>query len=383
VMKDSPTVYGARGPYLIFVSLDPSKAAKDPKADPKVKKTPGLADMPADEVAKGDAIVKKNLDLMEKFYDGWIENMGPIFGMTRYGPDNSDDRTLFKMNVFTKEQDYQIYNAKMGTGLGGFARAFYSPMEPRFIVTYDGGADEDAATTTHVQCHEATHQLVHFYTWDLSRQALKRDVTWLDCYVRPTWSTEGFAEFFSSYEMKDGKFAWMQPLESRLKDVWLLSDIIQSKKWLPWELKEFLSFRVSNQMQEAAAVRANKTPQERGLAESIMGNLYYAKAWSLVYFMWYADENGKPKYRDRYIEYLKREFHLVYAVDPAKKAAGEQSLPVGVNDFRKIMKIDNDPALAAFEKEWQAFEAKLVAAHKNPKWEAERANARKALHLDK
>jgi len=46
--------------------------------------------------------------------------------------------------------------------------------------------------------HEATHQLVHFYTWDLTRKELHREPQWLDCHVRPTWSNEGFAEFFSS-----------------------------------------------------------------------------------------------------------------------------------------------------------------------------------------
>ncbi len=369
VMKDSPAIHAARGPYLIFVSLDPSKGPK-------------LADVSHEEIERGTRILTKNLDLMSKFYDGWMETLGPYFGFTRYGPENSDDRTMLKMNVFTKSEDYAAYNDKVDPSLNGSARAYYSPMEPRFITTYDGGADqEDEFTTNQVQCHEATHQLVHFYTWDLSRTALKRDVSWLDCDMRPAWSEEGFAEFFSSHAVKDGKYLWMQPLDERLAHIYLLDEIVREKKWAPWEMKEFLAARDGQQLQELGRLRASRTPADRGIAESVMVNLFYAKAWSLVHFLWYAEEGGKPKHRDRYVEYLKREFHLEYKLDKVKHA--EMPVPVGANDFRRIFGLTKDPDLAAFEKEWQAYVTKLVAAHKTPKWDEERARARKALGIDK
>ncbi len=394
VMKDSPAVHGARGPYLVFVSLDSMDAAAKAaakaaeKADPdgrRTKRRPPreMKDVPPAEVERATKILNKNLDLMEKFYDGWMAELGPVFGLTRYDASNSDESTLFKMNVFCDAEEYELYSAKSGSGMGGFARAYYSPQEPRFITTYDGGAEHESSfETDQTQCHEATHQLVHFYTWDLSRKALNRDVKWLDCYVRPTWSNEGFAEFFSSFAMKDGKYVWMQPLDSRMSELWILGEIVADKKWRPWELKEFLSIRTAGQLEELSGQRSmTQGALEHAVAGNVMANLFYAKAWSFVYFMWYAEEGGKPKYRDRFVEYLKREFHLVYKFDTIKQA--ELTLNVGVPDFRKIMGIEKDDKLAAFEKEWLAYETKFVASHKSPKWDAERAMIRKNLKIDK
>jgi hypothetical protein len=368
VMKDSPALHGARGPYVVFVSLNSAKGGK-------------LADVAADEIARGAKILEKNLALFEQYYDGWMTTLGPVFGFTRYGADNCDDRTLFKVNVFSNAAEYRLYNDKTGSGMGGFARAYYSPQEPRFITTYDGGENEDAAATDQTQCHEATHQLVHFYTWDLSRKALKREVSWDDCEVRPMWCEEGFAEFFSSFAVKDGRYAWMQPLDERMCHLWLLGEIAAAKSWRPWELKEFLSMRDAGQMDEASQLRAGLKSEDRGLASSVMGNLYYAKAWSLVYFLWYAEENGKPRYRDRFTEYLKFQFLLRYRFDKVEKK--EVTVPVGSNDFRRIIGVEKDDQLAAIEKEWQAYERKLVEAHRKPAWAEQRAKARKALKLDK
>src|SRR4029453_2333819 len=100
--------------------------------------------------------------------------------------------------------------------------------------------NENAFATDQVQCHEATHQIVHFYTWDLTSKDLGREPDWQDCDPRPAWSEEGFAEFFSSFRVEDGKYLWMQPLDQRMCEIWLLGEIVAAKKWRPWELKEFL-----------------------------------------------------------------------------------------------------------------------------------------------
>ena len=130
VMQDSPALYGARGPYLVFVSLNvPQKAGARPKTEAEAldeerhRKVPTLADMPAEEVARGKKILEKNLALMERFYDGWLTTLGPVFGFERYDEKNSDDRTLFKMNVFANASEYHRYNAKTDNGMGGFARS--------------------------------------------------------------------------------------------------------------------------------------------------------------------------------------------------------------------------------------------------------------------
>lgn len=369
VIQDAPAIHGARGNYLVFVSLN--------SAEGENAKRRTLAEVPPDEIARAQAILEKNLDVLETCYDAWIRELGPVFGFTRYTPENTDLATLFKMNVFTNAKEYQRYNEKSGGGMGGFARAYYSFEEPRFITTYDGGKHESDAYTAQVQCHEATHQLVHFYTWDLSRKALGREVKWLDCLVAPAWSHEGFAEFFSSFADKDGKRVFMQPLEERMEHLFLFREFLALKKWRPWEMKEFLSIRHAGQLIEAARTRVGQERQDADMAENVMGNLFYARAWSLVYFLWNAEDGGKPKYRDRYVAYLKSEFQMRYVHDKVK--GHEVPKLVGINEFRAAMGLTRDEDLAAFEKEWQQYEDALVARHVKPQWQARLAAMKQSL----
>jgi hypothetical protein len=391
VMQDAPAIHGARGPYVVFVQLD-SKVGPAAKPDEPAKPVQRreMKDATADEIARANAVLEKNLALMEDFYEGWSALMGPIFGFTRYGPENVDRVTLLKLDVFLNESEYHRFNQKMPgyAFMDQFARAFYSHQEPRFITTFDGGADEDPLLTEHVQCHEAVHQLVHLYTWDLTRKELGREPTWEDAgAARPLWSNEGFAEFFSSFTRKDGKRAWMQPYVYRLQHLYVLADVAAAKKWRPLDIKEFLRLRHAGELTEAAAHRVGPGAKaiDRLQAENLIGNLFYAKAWSFVFFLWNAEEGGKPKYRDRAIEYFRREFHLQYEMNRTTNAP--EAKRVSMNDFLKAMGLrksdaDKDDAkLAAFEKEWLEFEAKLVAQHKTPDWEAARLAARKAYQV--
>jgi hypothetical protein len=389
VMQDAPALTGSRGPYLIFVSLDSTAAGEEGPAKPDDapkgatrKKVREMKDVPPADIEKASKILQKNLDLMEQFYDGWITQLGPVFGFTRYGPENTDESTMLKMNIFMNASEYHRFNIKNDNAMmDKFARAFYTPSEPRFITTYDGGDDEDPFQTEQVQCHEATHQLVHLYTWDLSRKALNREVKWDDCRVRPMWSEEGFAEFFSSFAMKDGKRTFMKPLLHRILEIYVLNDIVEAKKWRPFDLKEFLSVSHAGQLVAAGEQRAGLNAAERPVAENVMSNLFYAEAWSLYSFLWNAEEGGKPKYRDRFIEYLKFEFHVRYEFD--KHERKEKPLSVSTNDFRRIMGVKEEPALVALDKEWRAWETKLIAVYKNPGWDEARKGARKAMGVDK
>jgi len=313
-----------------------------------------------------------------------MTELGPIFGFTKYDSSNADQSTLLKMDVFVNAAEYHRYNDKVDksgfTNL--FARAFYTPREPRFITTYDGGMNENPFETAQIQCHEATHQLVHLYTWDLTRKALNREVKWEDCNVRPMWSEEGFAEFFSSFRMDGAKRKWMQPLVERLFEVYVFDEILRAKKWRPFELKEFLQITHAPQLQDAGETRAGTAGQaERKLAGDVVANLFYGKAWSFYYFLWYAEEGGKPKYRDKFIEYLKLEFHLRYAYDKFRKK--EDTTPVSTNDFRRVMGVTDDAALGKLDKDWSAFEAKLVEQYKQPQWDVAKKSIRKNLGVDK
>jgi hypothetical protein len=261
-------------------------------------------------------------------------------------------------------------------------------MEPRFVTTYDAsgvkkGPDEDSEDVDyvdHVQCHEATHQLVHFYTWDLTRKDIGRDPDWLHVFWRPLWSGEGFAEFCSAFTVKDGKRVWLQPLENRMQEMWAFNEIVKEKGWRPWRLSEFLQLVNGKALEKWAETRALKNEDEV-VATGVMSNLFYGEAWSFVYFLWYAEENGKPKYRDRYIDYLKAEFHVKFGVDP--KTGTVWPAPVDYHAFAHVMGLATDAQWDALDKEWKEFTAKLIAANRKPSWDAERAKIRKNFGIDK
>jgi hypothetical protein len=278
------------------------------------------------------------------------------------------------VNVFTSAADYAAYGAPPG------ARAYYSIQEPRFITTYEGprqgGESDPDEDTAHVQCHEGTHQLVHFYTWDTSRKKAQGGrLEWLSCHARRMWSQEGFAEFFSAYRKDGDKYVWMQPLDGRLADMWIFREIMKERKWDDWKLREVLDVVGNLQMQAVAQSRL-RTGDNPGLVNSLMANLFYARAWSLNYFLWYAEENGKPKYRDRFIQYIKSEFDMTLTRDASGRETGKERT---ANDLKKAIGITDD---AAFDTEWRAFESNLIEKHKSPKWEERRARLRKNLGLD-
>jgi hypothetical protein len=398
VMKDAPAIHGITGPYLVFVSLDsdvskPSKEAKKDEEDDPRKPAPrrSLSEVKPEELAKAQKILDRNVALMADFYEGWMKEMGPVLGLERYGPENTDMKTLFKMNVFMNKSEYHRYNAKDAKARHAerandeTARAFYSPQEPRFITTYDGGESESNFDTDQTQCHEATHQAWHFYTWDLSRKELGREPKWEEAGgAGPLWLHEGFAEFFSSFAVKGGKRVWMEPLEDRIFELWLLPEICKAKKWKLFEMKEFLRMRRSGDLSAAARSRATAGSKDVPVAESILGNYFYGKAWSFVSFLWNAEEAGKPKWRARFIEYMKREMHLKYETNQSTSVPEPRY--ASMNDFRKIMGVERaekdardpkDATMEAFEKEWLAYEAKLVASRKQPNWDARRDAALK------
>jgi hypothetical protein len=382
VMRDNPALHAAFGPYVIFVSLNVPRDEKAPARDVT------MADVPQEEIARGKAVLDRDVKLFSEYYDAWMEQIGARLGCTRYGPQNSDLKTLMKVNVFSKPEDFVAYNAKTGAGIGLFTRAYYSPMEPRYVVTYDGsgvkhgpdGEGEDAEYVDHVQCHEATHQLVHFYTWDLTRKDLGHDPDWLQVAWRPLWSGEGFAEFCSAFTVKDGKRVWMQPLENRMQEMWVFDEMVREKGWKDWKLQEFFGLTNGLELESFAKIRAKKNEDEI-VATGVMSNLFYGEAWSFVYFLWYAEEDGKPKYRDRFVEYLKSEFHVRFVADPRTGEA--RPAPAWSGTFAQVMGLSTDAKWDALEKEWRAFTAKLVEAHRKPAWDVERTKMRRIFGFDK
>lgn len=372
VMKDYPSLHATTGPYVIFVCLNTSDQGGAPTLDRVRDATP-------EEIETGKQILERNRKLFTEFYDAWMREMGPILSLTRYGPENCDERTLMKANVFRKAEDYNEYNKQAAPEVMGLARAYYSPMEPRFITTYHGGGEtaDELVEIDQTQCHEAVHQLVHFYTWDLTRKDIGRDPDWLECAGRMLWSGEGFAEFFSAHRVVDGKYVWMQPLEERMRQIWTFEEIVREKGWQPWRLKEFFSMRHGGDLEALGSARA-KLGKDFGLATTVMANLFYGKAWSFVHFLWWAEEDGKPKYRDRYVKFIQKEFHLT----PVEWRGKWYLARPDSGDFLQIMGWDDEARLAEVEKEWAEFERKLLEREKKPSWDEHRKKFRVRFEID-
>ncbi len=363
-----PFLDAAVGPYLIFVQVAAEKGTALEDCDPEAR-------------ANAEKVLAKSVKLFETFYEGWMTEFAPHFGFERYDEKNVDHSTILKAIIFASEKDYATYNASIGSRLASSARAYYSKREPRFICSYEGGDEEDEAYTNHVQAHEATHQLVHFFTWDTTRKAIGREPRWLDALHRPLWSTEGFAEFFSAYTVEGDTYSWMQPLDNRMQHLWIFGGILEKKEWKRWPLDQILRIRHGGELQVQGAARAK--PAEQGMAANVMANLFYAEAWSFVHFLWYADAGGAPKYRDRLIEYFKLEFELDYGQRGKEGAPTRRGARVMTDKhFKRVFGLMDSPAkMQALYEEWKAFEKALLAKHKSPKWDEEKKKIYKNLGL--
>jgi len=363
VMKDHPAIDDVAGPYLIFVQVKAPVGAS-------------LESVSDVEMNRAKRVLNQNKTLFAAFYDGFHEAFGKLFGATRYDGKSIDERTILKANIFADSTTWELYHQRLGFlpfALG--IRAYYDRNEPRFIASYDPGGDELSIETDQVQCHEATHQLMHFYTWDLTRKAEGRELGWSECHTRPLWLDEGFAEFFSSHRRENGKYLWMQPLTKSMEELWGWTQAFQKKRWAMWSLDEMLAVHDMEQVAEQAARRVIPKPVkqpseqqlvEMGLAVEVMQPLFYCKSWSLVYFLWNGtDAAGKPLYRDAFANFLGASLH---ATQTAAAGRGLATHVLSASDFKKAMGLDSEEKFRAFEKSWLAWESAFLAKAQKPGW---------------
>ena len=367
VMRDHPAITATVGPYLIFVQI------KAPPGTP-------LEAVGSAELERAKSLLEREKDLFGAFDEGFHETFGKRFGLTRYDPTNLDHATLLKANVFADESTWEIYHQRMGflpfaTGV----RAYYHTDEPRFLVSYDPGDPAQRADAESSQCEVAAFQALHFHTWDVTRKAQGRELSWVECRNKPVWLLHGFAAFFASHAQQAGRYAWMQPSPERLRRLWVYGQVFQKKRWTAWSLDELLACAADEQVDEAAARRVlprgvrELTPQqdaEARLAIRLMSPLFKTKSWSLVSFLWNAaDASGKPKYREGFLDLLGQSLHVQQAVVPGK---GLQTQIVPASDVRKALGIATPERLGAFEREWQEWEAARLAKAQTPSWAVER-----------
>jgi hypothetical protein len=361
-MRDYPAITGTVGPYLIFV---------------QVKAAPGtpIETLPEQEMTRAKRVLEQTKTLFGACYDGFHETFGKAFGVGRYDKSNLDDKSILKANVFADESTWELYHQRLGflpfmTGV----RAYYQPDEPRFVVSYDPG-DATAPRTDRLQCREATIQLLHFYTWDVTRKADGKELAWMQCQTRPLWLDYGFAEFYSSHKVEGGRYVWMQPVESRMQSIWALQQVFAKKRWANWSLDELLAIVDSQQVTEQSTKRVvpksvkQPTPQQIADTEQALDLLrpvFYAKAWSLVWFLWnQTDASSRPVYRDRFAAFVKESLRVRQT---NVEGRGPQTKIVSSSDFRKALGLESEDRYRAFEKEWLAWEAAFLEKAKTDAW---------------
>jgi len=374
IMRDFPAIHGTTGPYLIFVQVGGS-----PKSD--------LSNVDSVELNRAERVLREMKSLFGSLYEAWHRELGPSLGFTRYGPENAPFATLLKVNAFSREADFERYCQEQHdwspTSVG--VSAFYSRREPRFVVTHDGkveDGEEEAARRR--QCRNGVYQLAQFYTRDLTEKKTGRAPAWPECVVRPMWSSAGFADFFSAHKGEGNTRKWMQPIDKYMELIWILEQGFPRCGWDQLSLSQVTGVASSaglNAMVLAAApqLTESQAADERwvkwhGYVQNLYARLFYARSWSLAYFLWHAEEDGQPKYRTRYIEYLKREFVVPGATDDLAadgKWTGDLLLDaLGITDAA---------GLEALDQEWQAWVMALCEQHQDENWLPTRAGLFKTM----
>jgi hypothetical protein len=375
VMKDHPAITGTTGPYLLFVQI------KAPAGTPMDR-------IDRAEIDRAKQVLKKNQELFASFYDGFQTCLGEAFALPQFDSSKVDEKSLLKANIFADESTWKLYHKRVyGTETPGVGiRAYYGILEPRFITTFDGGESETAIETDQVQCHEATHQLLHLFTWDVTRKATGRELGWVQCDTRPLWLDEGFAEFFSSHKREGGKRVWMQPLEGRMEESWVLSQVFAKKGWTDWTLDELLATTSVDEIERIAMRRAvaKSGGDDADLARLAMAldmfhSQLYGRSWGLVYFLWNdVDSAGKPRWREGFQRLMRQSLRVDLVPETI---TGPPRHVLTAADVKKALGLVGEEQYRAFEKSWLAWESGFLARSKRPEWEAARDRAFKRLGI--
>ena len=100
-----------------------------------------------------------------------------------------------------------------------------------------------------------------------------------------------------------------------METLWAFSQALAKKRWAMWSLDELLSIVDKQQVADQAKRRVLAKPVKQlteqqtadvALAIRALRPVFYAKAWSLVSFVWnQVDASGKPVYRDGFMRWPK------------------------------------------------------------------------------
>jgi hypothetical protein len=268
---------------------------------------PFLFCMQKSESISADLVIEDYVGELKAFYNRFFDRYGEKFKLG----DLSEQVML--MWIFKDRANYATYGNRIG-GLPPGAGGHFEPANERLLIFHEVGGNADPYGTIF---HETTHMIVHFAT------KLRGSVA-----GQMLWFTEGLATYFESFE-RDGKGKILQNPDTVNKG--RLPQIrAEAGRGRHVKLTEMLAKTYREFGQEMSDQRTR--PESRAMR----GALYYAEAWSLVYFF-YNYSGGK--YATKFEEYF------------AEELVGRS----GLDTFKKIFGSDLD----ALEKEWLEFTKSL------------------------
>ncbi|MBZ0134751.1 MAG: hypothetical protein K8I27_00090 [Planctomycetes bacterium] len=228
------------------------------------------------------------------------------------------------------------------------ARAYYSPLDQR-VMTYDDRADSSPDTqwfNESVIIHETFHMLSDFYA---ANPMFERD----DMMKRPRYAnilvqeglTDSVAGFLREGMGEDAKYDFLRLNHLRLRSFQQIYEILG--KDVLYRIRDTIECRHYGQCDQKAYDRLlEKKWKVNG--DWLMGNargVFYATACQISYFFEHYKENGKYPYRDKWWEYIAKDYKGEISVNSWTDT-------VGITKFKEVFGIKTDADWDALEQKW-------------------------------
>lgn len=320
------------------------------------------------EELKDDLMQKA--ELMRQLMEWFDENMIQKFGLKRVlplGPGGTGlDGKYYKTKaelaeaegwpltvmVLKDEPSFAKFLEEMSGGRApAGARAFYSPAH-NHVVTYDdrGTRNPDAQWFNEsVLIHESFHLLSAQYAADPPPKGEEGEshMRYPNILIQEGL-TDAVAGFRREGEGKSAKYKFMEVNHLRLKSHQRTYKDLENKNI--WRIQDMLQCTHYGQVQQLGYRRACELTGRRlhpSIASFTMG-LYYATSCQMVYFFQNYEEDGEYPYRDKWWEYVGRNYK------------GEMKLVFGypqegIKHFKEIFEIESDADYDEINKKFNKF----------------------------
>jgi len=323
VFRDFDYEVASRPPYLVFAEWRKGRRGGDS----------------AQQRARRDA------DLLHATYEEFHRLFGERFGLVRCEELPRPEYRVLK--AFRMEREPRLLERILlepGASRDGRSRyqskdrwIFLYPPRPDEILMYEDMAALDAVKVA----FEGVMQLLHLHRKATIERLTGEEALWTDDRTigNLDWFNVGLASLISSHLVTgSGKIEFMQPNLDRLTE-WKEHRNDREKEWS-------LEVMMGSSERQAVYEGVREILEHRGSSrrKDALASLFHAQAWSFCHFLWFG---GEGKYRDRFLDYLGREFRGRSSPKEFKKAMG----PVVADGWE------------ALEREWLAHVEELWKRH--------------------